>query len=129
MKNLKRFAALAMIAVLSLNAVNAHAYQLPEPSSPVDAGGHVSIQFANHSSIATPKMTVYIGTTKPVIVGGMVMSYNPQSTGQFQFVTLPSIAANSATWLATALPELHNCTVYVVTDVNKTNVQTSFWIQ
>src|ERR1043166_5568936 len=120
MNTLKRVAALAMIAVLSLNAVNAHAYALPEPM-PVDAGGHLSVQFANHSSIASAKMTVYIGTTKPVIVGGIVMSSNPQSTGTFQFLTLPAMSANSATWLTTAQPEAQGCTVHEVTDVNKSN--------
>jgi len=129
MKNLKRVAALAMIATLSLNAVNAHAYVLPEPSAPVDAAGHLSIQFANHNLTASPKMTVYIGTTKPMIIGGIVMTSNPQSTGQFQFLTLSSIPASSATWLTTALPEVHNCTVYVVTDVNKSNQLTSFEVQ
>src|SRR5438128_7537950 len=83
---------------LSLNAVNAHAYVLPEPSAPVDAAGHLSIQFANDRKTTSLNSTHGISTTNPMIIDDIVMTSNPQSTGQFQFLTLSSIPASSATW-------------------------------
>ena len=126
MKNLKSLFALALMASLTCNALNAHAYQLPTEfatgASADAASGSISVTINNYSAAALPTQ---------IAVSLKVPAINADHTLDRSRVTMidaPAMARFSQVTLATPL-QAHNCWVFVVTDVDQTNQIKAFWVR
>src|SRR5205823_6213056 len=120
MKNFKSFIALAVLASLTLNAINAHAYALNEFATGAYAtasGISVRVSTLTHA----PATQIAVTLQYPLITDGKL------DRSRITTVDLPPLTPGS-----TVLPtphQAHNCWAFVITNVDQFNMQIkAFWV-
>ena len=119
MKNFKSLIALAVMASLTFNALNAHAYALTEFATGIDASSTISVRLCTLAP--TPATQIAVSFSIPVV--------NPDGTldrSRATMVDVPALPTFSHVLIPTTL-QGHNCWVFVVTGVDKANQIKAYW--
>jgi hypothetical protein len=122
MKNFKSLIALAVMASLSFNAINAHAYvyaPMLSTGTTIDASGNISVSITTLA--ATPATQIAVSFKVPVINADGTLDRSRAT-----MVDVPALTTFSHILVPTPL-QGHNCWVFVVTDVDKTNQIKVYW--